>query len=213
DGDGSDELIVATPDGVLIVVGLAEVLDANPEHPPPANGFRLDAGPEPNAVAAIDVDGDGRLDVAALDGSEPTLRVYHHRDAGAGGFDGPRAIALPATGAQVVASGCAAQPLRVLLDDGRVVALTGDGAIVPSLDGGGKVGALVATRDATAAAAPSTAAAGLMLYDACAHIGVGLGLPPSASVAMTAGAPSSERLALLAPDRATVSLYRVFTGF
>jgi len=212
DGDGTDELLAATPNGVLVIVGLADLLDTNPEHPPPANGFRLDAGAQPNAIAAVDVDGDGRLDLVGLDAAEPTLRVYHHRGAGAGDFDGPRAIALPSPGAQVVGSGCAAQPVRVLLDGGRVVALTRDGKIVPSLNADDPIAALYATRDATAASGKPSSGA-LELYDACANSSVALGVPPAQAAAMAAGSSSFERLALLGEDQKTVALYRVFTGF
>lgn len=204
DGDGSDELVAATPNGVLVIVGLDRFAGANPEHPPPANGFRLDAGPSPGAVAAVDVDGDGRLDLLALDASHPIVRLYHHGAGGAGDFDPARAIDLPSPGVAVVASGCAGAPARVLLDGGQLVALGRDGRVVPWLNAGARVASLLATRDALAVAR----AQGLTVYDACARFSFGLDLPSHAGLAMT-----REKLALLGSDGATVSLYRLITGF
>jgi hypothetical protein len=206
DGDGSDELIASTPDGVLIVVGLADVAMANPEHPPPANGFRLDAGPQPGAVAAADVDGDGRLDVIALDQAEAVARVYHHRGAGAGDFDAAQTIALPSTGAQVVASGCAEAPARVRLDGGAVVALTAAGRATPWLDGTQPIAELAAAPDALAAGARDQ----LTLFDACAQSSLQVSLG-GAALAL-ARSSDAERLAVLAPDGTSVTLYAVL-GF
>ncbi len=206
-GDGSDELLVATDWGVLTVENLEQFIGANAEHPPPGSGQQLDDGHPPDGVAAVDVDGDGRLDVIALDRQTPALRIWMQAD---GGHFSHQTVPLPAAPSRVVASTCAGVSARVLLDDGRVYALGPDAKLSSPLSMDPKVATLIATRDALALAAAPIG--DLRLSDACAKTTVDVATPTSLAADLRADT-SFDRLALLSTDATTINLYRIFTGF
>ncbi len=209
DGDGSDELIVSTDQGIFIVVALAALLSANPEHPPPANGFRL-AGGAPGPVAALDLDGDGLVDLLALDVEQPLARVWHHASAAAGDFAATQKISLPAPGRAAAATDCAGTPALVLLQDGSALALGSDGKTAPIMTGAPAISEWASTGDAHAVFSASP-----LIYDACGRRAVHLGVPSqTARAAMSSSADGAfKRLALLDEDGSTLSLFRIFPDF
>lgn len=210
DGDGNDELVVGSDLGVAIVDNLAMFVTANPERPPPGNGFRYDAGRVPGAVAAFDFDGDGKNDVLAADQSEATLRIYHN----AGGPDklaAPATVDLPAPGQAIAATGCPEAPAVVLLADGRLVRISKNGKaattaseltpITRAAAGAGQV-----------AVGSKAAASGIALYYACADSSqlVRTAAGDQIGVAITRGATDGhQELATLGGDGKTVSVYEL----
>jgi hypothetical protein len=190
DEDGSDDLLVASALGVVVVRQIAALAGANPEHPPPANGWRLDAG-HPTAVGAADLDGDGQPDLLAADGD--TLYTFVDHD----GVFSASHVRLPSAARAIVTPSCA--PL-VVLDDGRLLRVGRDGSapVLPEL--------VPIARVATGGAALAvTSKSQIALYDACAKSGAavldGGGL---AALAVTTG-----RLATLGSDGRSLAVYQV----
>lgn len=212
DGDGNDELLVAGDLGALVVENLAKLLDANPEKPPPGNGFRYDGGPKPNAIAAIDMYGSGRLDLLLTDEQESLVRIYRNHG-GRAQFEAPIAVTLPAPGVQIVGVACPDWPAKIVLADGRVVAVSAKNEVRQVMGEVGPVRELVAAGEALAVNTGKTVA----VYDACGRIGGPLGLEAAAhvsvAIAPAAQTVGQQHLAVLADDGNTVSLFKVFSGF
>jgi hypothetical protein len=209
DGDGSVEAVVAAPGlGLVVLPGLAAAADPkiSPEHPPTINGFKLATGAQPREVVVTDVDGDGRADVAALDGDTPTLRTFVTHSQKPLDIQPDKTVTLPAVGASLRATGCAATPLLVTLADGRIVTVSRAGKVEPILDAMVPAHHVASSGDALVVDSPR----GLSLIDSCADGGALLGVDPIAAVALTpANAIKARELAVLQPDGNTVSLYQV----
>jgi len=211
DQDGDDELVVATQGGLYVVEKLAALLIANPEKAPPGNGFIVDAGPSPTQAIALDVDGDQRIDLVAIDGQEK--RVYTLRNAGGRGrFEAPRVAELPARALSVAATGCTTAPAVLVLESGQLARLTPSGAGEPLLEFIHDARSVVSS----GAAIVITTASATYLYDACATVGARLDLPLGSyaqlAVTQLAG-PGQQQLAVLADDAQSVSLFKVWSGF
>ena len=177
DGDGSVEAVVAAPGlGLVVLPGLAAAADPkiSPEHPPTINGFKLATGAQPREVVVTDVDGDGRADVAALDGDTPTLRTFLTHSQKPLDIQPAKTVTLPALRASLRATGCAATPLIVTLADGRIFTVSRAGKVEPILDAMVPVASprLVGRRARGRQPAPP----GLSLFDSCADGGALLGL-------------------------------------
>ena len=209
DGDGSVEAVVAAPGlGLVVLPGLAAAADpkVSPERPPTMNGFKLAAGAAPREVVVTDLDGDGRADVAALDGNTPTLRTYLTQSQKPLDIQPAATITLPAIGESLRATGCAATPLVVTLADGHVVTVSRAGKVEPILGEMVPVHHIASAGDALAV----DSARGLSLVDACADGGALLGVDPIAAVALTPiTAAKTRELAVLQPDANTVSFYQL----
>ncbi|MFI5289759.1 MAG: FG-GAP repeat domain-containing protein [Polyangia bacterium] len=213
DGDGSDELLASSALGLVVVVDLKTLLAANPEHPLPGDGFRYDAGPEPGALTAVDLDGDGRLDVALLDAKEPAAYLYFNHG-GPAHLDAPVEVDLPSVGVAVAATGCASAPAAVVLADGHLALLSSDGKVKAAAAAVTDAKQLASSRQALAVTSDS--AAGVALLDSCAHFGARIKLPGASAldVALTAsGAIGRNELAVLGGDGQTVSLFGLLSGF
>jgi hypothetical protein len=209
DGDGNDELIVGSDLGVAIVTDLAMYPTANPEKPPPGNGFRYDAGPVPGAVASFDFDGDGKRDVLCVDQSEATLRIYHN----SGGPDqlaAPALVDLPAAGQAIAATGCPDAPAVVVLADGRMVRITKDGKAATTASELTPI-TRAAAGPAQVAVGSKAASGGVALYYACADSSELVQTPKAdqIGVAMASGTDGHQELATLGADGTTVSVYEL----
>jgi hypothetical protein len=212
DGDGSDELLVGSAGlGLVIIPGsaMATVLAAVPEKPPPANGYNYNAGPQPGAVTAADVNGDGKLDAVLLDQQQPIALIYGN-GGGPANFQLPATVMLPAIGQRVVPTGCASQPVAVQLADGSLVVISSMGKVKPIAAELTPVKALASTHASLAMSYGKDQA--LALYDACATAGAGV-FPnlQTTQIADLAIAPSNvagtQEMGLLGTDGKTVSLY------
>ena len=212
DGDGDADALVSAPGlGVVVLpkLAVAAAPGVNPEKPPTINGYKLSAGASPSLVTAVDLDGDHRLDVAALDAQSPSLRTYHTVSQQPLDIQPVATLALPAIGVALHATGCPSAPLVVTLADGRLVALTDRGTIEPLVTELTPVHHVAASGDALALDSDRTP--GMALFDACGGGGALLGLPlPSIeAVAMTAASPvgAERELAVLEHDGRTVQLF------
>jgi hypothetical protein len=213
DGDGSDELLATSRLGLVVVIDLEKLLTANPEHPLPGDGFRYDAGPEPGALTAVDLDGDGKLDVVVLDNQQPTAELYFNHG-GPGHLDGPVEVDLPSVATAVVATGCASAPAALVLSDGHLALLTKDGKVEAASAGLTDAKQLASSRQALAVTSDN--AAGVALLDSCAHFGASLALPGSSAIDValaSSGVIGRNELAALDKDGKTVSLFGVISGF
>jgi hypothetical protein len=161
-------------------------------------------------VIAVDLDGDGRLDVAALDGQAARLDLYRTVAQSPLDIQPAGTVALPAVGTALSATGCAQAPLVVTLADGHVVAVSKDGKLTPIVDSLAPVRHLASSGDALAV--DSDHVPGLSLFDACGSgSGALLGLTAAsvAAVAMTpAATKSGEReIVVLEKDGDTIDLF------
>jgi hypothetical protein len=212
DGDGDDELVVAAPSGVMVVEHLKELLLANPEKAPPGNGFIVKAGASPASAAAVDINGDGLLDLVAVDAQESRVYTMLNAGGGRGRFEAPRVAELPARGLQVVRTGCKESPAALVLGNGHLMSVTPSGAVKPMLSGIADAKKLASSGDALVI----TATSGAYIYDACSSIGGKLGMPMKSylhlAVAQTA-TPGAQQIAVLADDSKSVSVMKVFSGF
>jgi hypothetical protein len=212
DGDGSVEAVVSAPGlGVIVLPGLAAAAapGVSAERPPTINGFKLPAGAAPSALVIADLDGDNHADVAALDAQAPTLRTYVTRSQVPLNIQLDLTVTLPALGVALRATGCAATPLVVTLADGRLVAVSRAGQVVPLLDDMAPVRHVASSGDALAIDSEHTP--GLSLVDACGSGGGPLGLSaPLSAVALTPiNAAKTRELAVLEADGNSVSLYQL----
>lgn len=212
DGDGDVDALVAAPGlGIVVLPKLAAVLapGVNPENPPPVNGYKLAAGAAPAQVAAVDLDGDGRPDVAALDGQTARLDLYRTVSQSPLDLRPAGTVTLPALGAALAATGCARAPLLVTLVDGRVVALGRDGQLLPVVDKLVPVRHVAASGDGLAV--DSEPVPGFSLFDACGGGSgalLGLGAASVAGVVMTPLSAAREReIVVLEKDGNTVDLF------
>jgi hypothetical protein len=214
DKDGFDEVVVgATGLGLAIVPGTAiqQVLAANPEKPPPANGAAYAAGPQPGAVGLVDMDNDGLLDIVLLDQQEAVARVYGN----AGGYNkikAPAQVKLPNVGVKVVVTGCQAFPVAVLLADGTLATISRDGQAQTVAADLKPIKTIASTW--TSVVVTWGDKSSLAIFDACAteSSGVFPNIPAEhvANLAIGAlGTPGLEEMALLDADGKTVTLYQI----
>jgi hypothetical protein len=208
DQDGNDELLVASATGIVVIEKLADQLAANPEKAPTPVGYYVTSG-SPVSAVAVDMDGDQKLDLVAVDSKE-RRSYYHHNLGGRGMYEAPRIAELPATGIQVVRTGCREQPVVIVLSDGRLMGLDKLGAaklILPTITS-------VKSAAAAGGALLFQTSQATYLYDACAQLGSQLGLPMKSytSLAMTQSGPGAQSLAVLTSDT-SVSLMHLFSGF
>jgi hypothetical protein len=185
------------------------VLAAPPEKPPPANGFMFNAGPKPGAVAAVDVDGDKRLDVVLLDQQEASVRIYGNMG-GPGMLAAPAVVKLPSVGKKIAVTGCANQPFAVLLADGTMVSVSKGGMTQPTAGQLTAIKAMASTSESVAMAyGPQTQ---LAIYNACETTGAFPDLPAMSVLALAvapSNQPNHQELALLGTDGKTVSVYEL----
>lgn len=211
DGDGSDELIVGASGGLYLIPGteMQKVLQALPEKPPPANGYNFPAGPQPGATAAVDVDGDGRLDAVVIDQKEPTARIYANKG-GPSMLASPAVVQLPSVGKKLIVTGCKDEPFAVLLSDGTLLGVGRDGKTQPLAADLKAINTAGSTRDSVAMTFGKQTQ--VALYDACGSTGSGV-FPNLTPLDVTALAiapsnqPRQQALALLGSDAKTVALY------
>jgi hypothetical protein len=217
DGDGSDELLVGAGSLGLFVVpggGINLALAGNPEKPPQINGNSYPAGPQPGAVAAVDLDGDQKLDVVLLDQREAVARIYKN-GGGAANLKSATKVTLPAPGAKVVVTGCAENPVAILLADGGLVTLSRDGKVETVAADLKPIKAIASTRSSVAMTWGPDGS--LALFDACTTDGAGVfpNIPTGnvANLAVSAfGDGDRQEMALLDADGKTVSVYQI-SGF
>jgi hypothetical protein len=208
DGDGSDDLLASAGSQLYVIQKLANLLDANPDFPPPAGGFTLHAGAQPSAVLAVDLDGDGRRDLLALDEVEAALRVYRNLGAQAQFFDDrPQVTQLPAIGLRLLSTGCPATPVLVVLKDGRTYAIGADGSATAM--------ATLPPSVRLAAAAAGTAAmvtgrtAGVEIYGGCSFASARAQPLSTQITSLAVGQDAPRSLAILDADGRTLSLYQL----
>ena len=214
DGDCSDELIVGSDLGVAVVRNLDPILKANPEKPPRGDGAAFDAGPKPGVVAALDFDGDGKLDVLALDESEAAVRTLRNLSTpGKISLATADVLPLPSLGVSIHATGCTTAPAVIVLSDGRLAMVSRTGKV--TLEAADLTPIKQVASGGAQVALASSATNNLSLFDACTvsdhYLGLASGMP--ANLALTPLTTNrAHELALLSPDTKTVQLIRL-TGF
>jgi hypothetical protein len=136
DGDGSDELVMATGKGIRIVGDLVKTLDADPEGSVTLSHAWLDQHFVAGALAVIDFDGDGENDVVALEHDAARARLYRRCAPCERGYE-PADVALPAPARSLVTTHCPGFEVAAALASGGVVSIdaTGVAPLAPSPDG------------------------------------------------------------------------------
>lgn len=207
DGDLDDDLVVAGRSGVSAIMDLAIAIGANPESAPHHEPLVLDPAFPAVSVAALDLDGDGLLEVVAVSGDEPVARIYGTdtlRAAARGEvLPPPVELVLPAPALAVHTTACPEAPLVVLLVGGASATI-GPFGPVEAAPGLGIAASLTADADAIVVV-PATPG-DLTLFDSCGHDSQPLDLSPDdvASLAL-----SPDRLAAVAADGSGVELLRL----
>jgi hypothetical protein len=196
DGDGSDELVIAERERVVVIGGIAAAVGADPEQPPSYTQQTLKPELPVASVAVADIDGDGRAEVLALSADEPLLRIYP------GAEDGELVdVALPSVAARLVSARCGDQVAIVVAEDGVASAIAAYGTL--SDFAAGPVQAIASSGDALAVAAGSDIA----VLDACGErVASAWDGATWRQFAIAAAPAGMQRLAVISADGTTLDI-------
>jgi hypothetical protein len=160
-------------------------------------------------VGILDLDGNGQLDVLVLDRENAVLRTYRNISSGGVELADPNVVRLPAAGVSIHATGCPKAPAVIVLADGRLAVLSGDGETDTAAAELTPIKQVASTGAQLAIASEATG--NISLFDACTGADHFLGLPGGmpADVAFARADARSSALALLDQDGKTVRLIRL----